>query len=91
MPQINFDADAARDFQMFLMNSVQRIEQACAQAQNDFSELGGTWKDTKYTTFARLFEETMQSLHQFNRESEAYLNYLYRKEKTIREYLESGY
>lgn len=91
MTQIIFDPDAAQDFQMYLMNASHRIEHACANLQGSFTGLGSTWKDAKYDQFGKLFEETMRGLAQFNKEMYAYLDYLQRKERAIREYLESGY
>jgi len=91
MSQVIFDPDAARDFGGFLANTVEGIGSAKRHIRSEFQELGECWKDEKYRRFAQLFEDTMRSLDVFQKDAEDYLDYLWRKEKRIREYLENRY
>jgi hypothetical protein len=91
MPQVIFDPDAARSFGSFLVNTVDGIESAQRNITSKFQELGECWKDEKYQRFSRIFEETMRNLQVFRKDANDYLDYLWRKEKSIREYLENRY
>jgi hypothetical protein len=89
MTQVIFDPDGARDFGSFLARTVDGIESSKRSVAAEFQDLGECWKDEKYRRFSTLFEETMQNLETFRKDADDYMEYLWRKERTIREYLEN--
>lgn len=87
MPQAIVDPDELREFASNLRSFNQLVADATARMQQQFSQLGETWRDQEHVKFAEEFQETIRAIQQFHDVSEAHIPHLLRKAGDIDKYL----
>ncbi len=90
MSQAIIDPEQLSAYSSFLRGALEHLTEAFSTLDNDFTDLGNTWKDEKFQNFSKVFAESKGQVNAFCKVGENFLEHLQRKEQAIREYLEGG-
>jgi len=86
--QTIIDPNEARRFAGFLQETSRELRSRNAAVNRSLMELNATWRDSKYDSFEKLFEEATLQLERFLEHSEKYAEYLRRKAAIVDRYLD---
>lgn len=64
------DPDALENFAKGLKDFNSQLASSTSRLNGQFRQLGETWRDPAYATFAREFEQTIKSLRRFQETAE---------------------
>jgi len=88
MPQLIASPEEMRRFASNLEQILQNLRQAKSSTLRQYEDLRESWRDQRYSQFARSFEELDRDLDGFLRDAAAYIHYLRLKAARADDYLQ---